>query len=192
MEQTWDAIEGTWEKRRWELYLAYCRETGKLGSACGEDEARKAFLFYQDSPLIDWVDIFPDEEVDGLPVGFLIVSAYPGCHYAADRHFGECYVLPAFRRRGLLKKTVSHLLSHHPGRYSADIAKGLEGYAGSFWEKMAGPAGYSCFAAPPDARLDPDGDFSFRLILPRPATMKRYYQKMGFLDPYPAKVLQTT
>ena len=68
--------------------------------------------------------------------GFVIVGSHaPYSHPFSDYSICEAYVLPEYRKRGLMTSVVCSLVEECPGKYSLLVLDHNE-YAKNFWSKV--------------------------------------------------------
>ena len=108
-----------------------CRNTAEIREDCD---------YYINTPGAAWINIF-DPETDKL-AGFLIIGKSPEeKHFQTERSIAQAYILPKYRRRGLMTKAVKDYVSRHRTTYSLLVLK-KNTYAAAFWENLFGKMGY--------------------------------------------------
>lgn len=80
------------------------------------------------------------EGVKAEPIGFFIVGTTPDCHPACDYYICRTYILPKYRRKGIMYREISDFLKWHKGKYCLDVIDGNP--ALKFWEKVFASCGY--------------------------------------------------
>lgn len=90
-------------------------------------------------PDTQWIDICSPS--DGSLAGFFVVGTKTNCHPDADYYIQEAYVIPKYRRNGLMSSTVKEFVGSHEGIYCLFIINGNE-IAKSFWGKVFFELGY--------------------------------------------------
>lgn len=123
-------------ERRHDLYAQYC---GELNTFRGEDETPVGmFEMYENceeyfkATDCTWHDILMDDQI----IGFVIVGSHaPYSHPFSDYSICEAYVLPEYRKRGLMTSVVRSLVEECPGKYSLLVLDHNE-YAKNFWSKV--------------------------------------------------------
>ena len=144
-------------ERRHELFAQYC---GELNTFRGSDvEQQGMFEMYNNceeyfrASGCTWHDIWMDDQI----VGFIIVGVQvPYCHPEADYSICEAYILPEYRKRGLMTAVVRSLVEDDPGRYSLLVLDGNK-YAQAFWPKVFASMRYKpCSLS--DEYVNPHGD----------------------------------
>lgn len=90
-------------------------------------------------PDTQWIDICSPS--DGSFVGFFVVGTKTNCHPDADYYIQEAYVIPEYRRNGLMSSTVKKFVGSHEGVYCLFIINGNV-VAKFFWKKIFSELGY--------------------------------------------------
>lgn len=91
------------------------------------------------NPDTEWIDV--RSPLDGVLVGFLIVGTKNNCHPDADYYIQEAYILPGWRRKGIMSSAVGNFVRRHEGVYCLFVLKKNE-VAKSFWRKVFSELGY--------------------------------------------------
>lgn len=125
---------------RRELYVDYLRELNKIEgitplSQTAAEECMDKILYQGDTT---WYDIRLE---NGEIVGFLIIGQNTNCHPDADFFIDQAYILPKFRKRGLMTKAISEFIEENRGRFCLFIIDNNT-YARSFWFKTFAGLGY--------------------------------------------------
>jgi predicted acetyltransferase len=144
-------------ERRHELFAQYC---GELNTFREPDvEQQGMFEMYENceeyfrAEDCTWHDIWMDDQI----IGFIVIGKHaPYCHPDTDYAICEAYILPEYRRRGLMTSVVRSLVEDDPGRYSLLVLVGNK-YAQKFWPKVFASMRYkSCDLD--EQYVDPHGD----------------------------------
>ena len=118
------------------LYRKYVEELGPFDpyiAQMGYKETHDVAMYYIETPGVEWVDIKNKED---KTIGFVIFSTVKNDHHpAADYGICQTYILPKYRRQGIVSKTVKSYLNSHPGIISLDILKKND-KAKAFWKKL--------------------------------------------------------
>lgn len=121
------------------MFEVYCTEAEAFdplaGPAQASDERRAALLEGAEDELWEWI------EVDGARAGFLMSAVYEDDPGPAERtaEILECYVAPAFRRRGVGRAAVEAWLAAERDAGTSLVEAGvLRDNAGAraFWGAM--------------------------------------------------------
>lgn len=127
-----------------EMFVSYLMELNKMVSPCEALNSKRieedaAFMLRAFEISRD-VHIIP-AQVEGEVVGFLIV--FEGQQYQVDYDYLICsaYVLPAYRKNGLMTTLLSSFMEQHPGTYLLDVFAGNRA-AERFWANRFQDADY--------------------------------------------------
>ena len=133
------------------LYQKYVKELNtfrKTSVQMPENEVRKTCDEYIQASNSSWHNIY-DPESKAL-VGFLIIGKeFPEKHPDSLRSVAQAYVLPEYRKKGLMTAAMEDYMTRHRGIYSLLILTGNE-YAKYFWSRFFRNEGYE------EVTLDPD------------------------------------
>lgn len=127
------------------LYQKYIRELDTFRETpiqMPENEVRKICDEYINASNSSWKNIH--DPVSKKLVGFVIIGKeFPEKHPDSLRSVAQAYVLPEFRKKGLMTAVMSKYMekSNHKGIYSLLILKGNE-YAKGFWKRFFEREGY--------------------------------------------------
>lgn len=123
------------ENGRKALYTAYLEEldTYRISPRPEPlDEQQQWFYDYLNNNDCHWHDIIWDDQL----VGFMITSGVlPNCHPDADYSICEAYIVPEYRRKGLMSATVQRFVCEHPGIYCLLVIQGNRN-AQHFWTNL--------------------------------------------------------
>ncbi len=118
------------------LYRKYVEELGPFDpylAQMGYKETYDVAMYYIETPGVEWVDIKDKED---KIIGFVIFSTAEEDHHpATDYGICQTYILPTYRRQGIMTKAVLSYLKLHPGAVSLDILKKND-KAKAFWKKV--------------------------------------------------------
>ncbi len=139
----WDLFEA-----REQLYLKYIRELGTYTENFREEKISDEKIFFNARNLLPggetadhvrWIDI----EENGKIVGFLIMAKSPLCHPAVDYYIYQTYVLPEYRKRGLMSQAIRSFMKQYPrSSYCILISKNNK-WAMHFWRAFFEALGYT-------------------------------------------------
>ena len=88
---------------------------------------------YINSPNVSWKNIFNDKNEI---VGFLLMGKdYEDDYIQSDYFILEAYVLPEWRRKGLMSERMKRYINNHPGKYAALIYTKNKN-AATFWNHI--------------------------------------------------------
>lgn len=124
------------------LYADYVKELNKFrpGNEISEVEAREQCDHYISSSDCTWKNLFAADT--GELIGFLIIGKVGAeKHPDAERSMKEAYVVPEYRRKGLMKDVIVDYESRHHSTYSILVQSANED-AIRFWEKVYGDMNY--------------------------------------------------
>lgn len=108
---------------RLKMYMDYKRELCKMDGVDGlrspeEDYIRGIKSLLDHPEAADWVPIM----YNNREVGFLLVITHERLlHNGEDYRIEETYVMPKYRRKGLMSKAVKKYFREHHGRYSMQL-----------------------------------------------------------------------
>lgn len=133
------------------LYKKYIRELDTFREfpvQMPENDIRKICDEYIQARNSSWHNIY-DPESKTL-VGFVIIGKeFPEKHPDSMRSVAQAYVLPKYRRKGLMTSVMADYMTRHEGVYSLLILEGNE-YAKGFWKKFFEKEGYEEVPLAPD------------------------------------------
>ncbi len=155
-------IEAFMEKvRDWELfeireqlYLQYIRELGSYSDSLKKENLSDAEVIAEARNLLpkgasgdctEWIDI----EKDGKVVGFLIMSKAPDCHPQTDYFLNQTFVLPEYRKQGLMSSTLKKFIAKHPRKKYSVIILRKNKWARHFWQGFFLTQGYTAMSLLP-------------------------------------------
>ena len=118
------------------LFADYVDELNAFrpGNEILPDDARELCDHYISSSDCTWKNIFAEDT--GELIGFLIIGkAGEEKHPDAERSMKEAYVVPEYRRKGLMKAVIVDYESRHHSTYSILVQPANED-ALHFWEKV--------------------------------------------------------
>ncbi len=134
--------------RREALYIDYYRELEKYSPHMRENECSDEEIKKQARDLMpggelgscsEWIDIVRDGKI----VGFLIMSSAPKCHPETDFFINQKYVMPEYRKGGLMSDTIRGFMKKHPkSRYSIFILRKNK-WAQTYWKTFFKSVGYT-------------------------------------------------
>lgn len=126
---------------RLKLWYKYVRELDNISGTRAMPllEILKNFDKTIKDPNTQWIDIL--SSVDGSLAGFFVVGTKNNCHPDADYYIQEAYILPKYRRNGIMSLIVKEFVENHEGIYCLLIINGNE-IAKSFWGKVFSELGY--------------------------------------------------
>lgn len=137
------------------LYQKYLKELDTFREEplrLSEKVCRKICDYYIQSKFSSWHNIYDLE--NGNFVGFVIIGKeFPEKHRDSLRSVAQAYVLPEYRKKGLMTAAVSDYMTRHRGTYSLLILKGNE-YAAGFWKRLFEKEGYTEVSLSPSAAED--------------------------------------
>ena len=81
---------------------------------------------------VELVEIY--DKADKVLIGFLTIQEHPK-QVEADYLIRDAYILPSYRHRGNMNRTVSRYVHMHPGRYALKIDE-TNVYGYRFWHQM--------------------------------------------------------
>ena len=145
----------TYEQKK-HLYRQYVAElSGITGRRIGSPkDADRWCDEYIAADYAKWINIW---NADGTQlIGFLILCKPPACPEAADRLIDQAYVLPEYRRMGLMQKTVAEYVKNHKGVYSL-LVYGQNTAAMEAWDGIFAGLGYQETDPAYSARFAKDG-----------------------------------
>ena len=119
---------------RKELYWKYLQELEKIDGVKWEesdDEKRTWCNDYLTCEHYEWIDVRYLDQI----IGFLIIGTEPDCHPDCDYFICQSYILPEFRMRGLMTKTVTQYVNAHIGKYCMIILKNNHS-AKKYWKNL--------------------------------------------------------
>lgn len=152
------------EKHRLALYKRYGDELNEIcpePADLAEEQKQNVILEYiwNVRGCDQWIPIL----ADGEEVGMLIMSTPPNCHPETDFYISQAYVLPEYRRRGLMSAALEEYMASHVGKYGLIILQGNE-EAEKFWFRFFEKHGFEAFSVQKIIALkDPDErEFGFR------------------------------
>lgn len=123
---------------RFRLLSDYLDELQDIAGRSRQSELKKIQYYHEIcNSCMEWIDIWSDGEC----AGFLIIGRKPNCHPDADFYIAESYILPSYRRKGIMSKAVSEFVRLHSGIYCLLILK-RNHYAKAFWKKLFNSLGY--------------------------------------------------
>ncbi len=134
--------------QREQLYLQYARELGNYTDSLKEENlsdgdvlkrARRLLPGGEIGDCTEWIDI----KKDGKIVGFLIMSTAPDCHPQTDYFLNQTFVLPEYRKQGLMSTTLKQFISEHPGKKYSIIIHRKNKWARTFWQAFFLTIGYT-------------------------------------------------
>ena len=140
-------------RRKHALYQKYIRELDTFRDTpiqMPENEVRKTCEEYIQASNSFWHNIY--DPASKKLVGFVIIGKeFPEKHPDSLRSVAQAYVLPEFRKKGLMTAVMSKYMkkSNHKGIYSLLILEGNE-YAKGFWKKFFEKEGYEEVPLAPD------------------------------------------
>ena len=127
------------------LYRKYVEELDKFRKKplrLSEKECRQICDDYIQSKNSSWHNIY--DPATGNLVGFVIIGKnYPEKHRDSLRSVSQAYVLPQYRKKGLMSEVMSDYLTRprHKGVYSLLVLEGNR-YAAGFWRRFFRKEGY--------------------------------------------------
>ena len=123
-------------ERRHLLYTQYCTELNGFRTH-GEQPMNMFEMYnhceeYFKASECTWHDIHMDDQI----IGFIVMAnRVPYVHPECDYAICEAYIIPEYRRRGLMTQVVRSLVEEYPGQYCLLVLDGNE-YAKKFWNKV--------------------------------------------------------
>ena len=139
------------------LYKKYLDELDSFRSRplhISDRECREICDDYIMSEKSSWHNITDPES--GAIVGFVIFGKeYPEKHPDSLRSIAQAYVLPEYRRRGLMSAVVSDYMTRKRGVFSLLVVNGNE-YAAGFWKRFFEKNGYTAAQLSPVKHEDDD------------------------------------
>ena len=125
------------------LYQKYIRELDTFRDTpiqMPENEVRKTCEEYIQASNSSWHNIY--DPASKKLVGFVIIGKeFPEKHPDSLRSVAQAYVLPEFRKKGLMTAVMADYMTRHRGVYSLLILEGNE-YAKGFWKRSFEKEGY--------------------------------------------------
>ncbi len=154
--QSWNLYE-----QREALFLKYMRELGTYTESCTEEMLSDEQVLQMARDLLpegkagtctEWVDIYKDDKI----VGFLIMSSAPVCHPDTDYLLNQTYILPEYRKQGLMSGALRWFMKKHPRSSYSIVILRKNKWARHFWQSFFDSIGYAPKPLSPLERENPD------------------------------------
>ena len=128
------------EKQRFAMFCDYINElqTIKKSKKFNTEEIKKIYNNYINLEHSDWINVLSDE---GNLVGFAIIGYYPNCHPDAEVYISEVYIMPEYRRKRYMHRTITEYIKKNPGTYCLFILNENHN-ALKFWNQVFSDNGY--------------------------------------------------
>ena len=120
-------------KKRYQLYKDYVKELSEISKfvpSSSETHTEICFKHIFRNTTTIWIDI--KEEITDILIGFLILNKYPDCHPLTSFFITEAYVVPKYRRKGVMSRVIEEHANKHKEAYSLYILDDNE-TAKRFW-----------------------------------------------------------